>query len=332
MCRLFIENQKIINYLLDIVQNYYNISLNDSNHIKAAAIRVLTYLSANRDAVQQILQEFINNKYLISILLNENNDDEIIQKEMVGFLVQVTTVFIDNNKDKIIVNNDELGSLNGKSLINELVKGLTGILKTTTKNDQIFLMSCAALANISFMNTDSLIKYDTLTIVLNSIRQRFESSMDQSLLKDQIITLLANMSQKHQLIVVSSGGLIFLIQTLLAIDIDNNDNRTMERSKILSIERIQQKIAVALARLGNHKSTAKIIYKLNGVSKLIQLCKEPKQRNYSDTVLLASIAALKRLAQSIGRLPFKELNALDLIDSKLQDIFIQYSIKNESLV
>ncbi|KAH9416616.1 hypothetical protein DERP_009980 [Dermatophagoides pteronyssinus] len=193
-------------------------------------------------------------------------------------------------------------------------------------------MSCAALANISFMNTDSLIKYDTLTIVLNSIRQRFESSMDQSLLKDQIITLLANMSQKHQLIVVSSGGLIFLIQTLLAIDIDNNDNRTMERSKILSIERIQQKIAVALARLGNHKSTAKIIYKLNGVSKLIQLCKEPKQRNYSDTVLLASIAALKRLAQSIGRLPFKELNALDLIDSKLQDIFIQYSIKNESLV
>ncbi|XP_027198684.2 protein inscuteable homolog [Dermatophagoides pteronyssinus] len=333
MCRLFIENQKIINYLLDIVQNYYNISLDDSNHIKAAALRVLTYLSANRDAVQQILQEFINNKYLISILLNENNEEEIIQKEMVGFLVQVTTVFIDNNKDKIIVNNnDELGSLNGKSLINELVKGLTGILKTTTKNDQIFLMSCAALANISFMNTDSLIKYDTLTIVLNSIRQRFESSMDQSLLKDQIITLLANMSQKHQLIVVSSGGLIFLIQTLLAIDIDNNDNRTMERSKILSIERIQQKIAVALARLGNHKSTAKIIYKLNGVSKLIQLCKEPKQRNYSDTVLLASIAALKRLAQSIGRLPFKELNALDLIDSKLQDIFIQYSIKNESLV
>ncbi|KAH7643754.1 inscuteable-like protein [Dermatophagoides farinae] len=323
MCRLFIENQKIINYLLDIVQNYCNVSLSESYQIKAAALRVLTYLSANRDAVRQILREFIGNKCLISMILNET--EEMVQREIVGFLVQVTTVFIDNNKDKII-NMDEMGSLNSKSLINELVNGLTDILKTAI-NDQIFLMACAALANVSFMNTDSLIKYDTLTIVLNSARQRFESS-DQPLLKDQIITLLANMSQKHQLLVVSSGGLIFLIQTLLTVNAIDG----MERTKMLSVERIQQKIAVALARLGTHKSTAKIIYKLNGVSRLIQLCKEPKERNYSDTVLLASIAALKRIAQSIGRLAFKELNACDLIDSKLQDTFIQYSIKNESLV
>ncbi|OTF74081.1 inscuteable-like protein, partial [Euroglyphus maynei] len=317
MCRLFIENQKIINYLLDIVQNYCNVSLNESHQIKAAALRVLTYLSSNRDAVRQILLEFINNKCLISMILNEQ--EEMIQRETVGFLVQVTTFFIDNNKDKIINNNndDEMGSLNSKSLVNELVNGLTDILKTAT-NDQIFLMSCAALANVSFMNTDSLIRYDTLSVVLNSARQRFEST-EQPLLKDQIITLVANMSQKHQLIVVSSGGLIFLIQTLLTVNARNG----MERTQMLSIERIQQKIAVALARLGNHKSTAKIIYKLNGVSRLIQLCKEPKERNYSDTVLLASIAALKRIAQSIGRLPFKELNALDLIDSKLQDTFIQ---------
>lgn len=323
MCRLFIENQKIINYLLDIVQNYCNVSLSESYQIKAAALRVLTYLSANRDAVRQILHEFIGNKCLISMILSET--EEMVQREIVGFLVQVTTVFIDNNKDKII-NMDEMGSLNSKSLINELVNGLTDILKTAI-NDQIFLMACAALANVSFMNTDSLIKYDTLTIVLNSARQRFESS-DQPLLKDQIITLLANMSQKHQLLVVSSGGLIFLIQTLLTVNAIDG----MERTKMLSVERIQQKIAVALARLGTHKSTAKIIYKLNGVSRLIQLCKEPKERNYSDTVLLASIAALKRIAQSIGRLAFKELNACDLIDSKLQDTFIQYSIKNESLV
>ncbi|XP_075588189.1 protein inscuteable homolog [Dermatophagoides farinae] len=323
MCRLFIENQKIINYLLDIVQNYCNVSLSESYQIKAAALRVLTYLSANRDAVRQILREFIGNKCLISMILSET--EEMVQREIVGFLVQVTTVFIDNNKDKII-NMDEMGSLNSKSLINELVNGLTDILKTAI-NDQIFLMACAAIANVSFMNTDSLIKYDTLTIVLNSARQRFESS-DQPLLKDQIITLLANMSQKHQLLVVSSGGLIFLIQTLLTVNAIDG----MERTKMLSVERIQQKIAVALARLGTHKSTAKIIYKLNGVSRLIQLCKEPKERNYSDTVLLASIAALKRIAQSIGRLAFKELNACDLIDSKLQDTFIQYSIKNESLV
>lgn len=322
MCRLFIENQKIIPYLLEIVQNYYNVSLNESHQIKAAAQRVLTYLAANRAAIKQILNELTSNKCLISIILNES--EEMVLRETIGFLVQLTTIFIDN-KDNII-NDSDFGYLNGKALVNELVSGLTEILKTTT-NKEIFLMACAALANISFMNTECLIKFDTVPIVLNSLRQRFE--MEQPLLKDQIITLLANVSQKHQLVIVSSGGLIFLIHTLI--------NETpiecgLERNQMLSVERIQQKIAVALARLGTHRSTAKIIYKLNGLARLVQLCKEAKERNYSDTVLLASLAALKRIAQSIGRQPFKELNATDLIDLKLQDVFLNYSIKNESLV
>ncbi|KPM09282.1 inscuteable-like protein [Sarcoptes scabiei] len=325
MCRLFIENQNIIHYLLDIVQNYCNVSLEEYYQIRAAALRVLTYLSANRDAVKQILIEFTSNKCLISNIFSET--EEIILKETVGFFVQITTIFIDNKDRTIMQNaNDGNSNLSLKSLINGLVEGLTEILKST-ENDQIFLMSCAALANISFMSTESLIKFETVSFILNSSSKRFQSS-DQPLLKDQIITLLANLSQKHQLTVVSSGGLIFLINTLL----EECPRANMEQSRIASMERIQQKIAVALARLGTHKSVAKIIYRLNGVERLIQICKSPKERNYNDTVLLASIAALKRISQSIGKLPFKELKALDLIDSKLQDTFMNYSRENTSLV
>lgn len=318
MCRLFIENQNIIEYLLDIVHNYCHVSLQDLYQVKAAALRVLTYLCANRDAIKQILNEIISKKCLSSMVLNEQED--IILKETVGLLVQITTPFIDS-KDK--VSNCEIWNISTKNLINELVHSLTEIIRTTC-NDQIFLMACAALANITFMNTDSLVKFETLNILITACKQR--QDFDQLLLKDQVITLLANMSHRHPLEVVSSGGLIFLLNALHCETVDQDQNQ------ILAIGRIQQKIAVALARLGTHKSTAKIIYKLNGVAKLVQLCKKPKERHYSDTVLLASIAALKRISQSIGRMAFKELNATDLVDMKLQDSFMQYSMKSESLV
>lgn len=320
MCRLFIENQNIIRYLLDIVHNYCHVSLTDLYQVKAAALRVMTYLCSNRDAIKQILDEIISKKCLSSMVFNES--EEMITKEAVGLLVQITTPFIDS-KDK--QSNSDIWNLSTKTLINELVHSLTEIIKTTN-NNQIFLMACAALANISFMNTECLIKFETLSILINATKQRLD--FDQLLLKDQVITLLANMSQKHPLEVVSSGGLIFLLNSLQS----EPNSVQIDQAAILAIGRIQQKIAVALARLGTHKSTAKIIYKLNGVAKLVQLCKDPKERYYSDTVLLASIAALKRISQSIGRVPFKELNAIDLVDMKLQDSFMQYSMRNESLV
>lgn len=325
MCRLFIENQNIINYLLDIVQNYCNISLQEVHQIKAAALRVLTYLCASRSAIKQIMDEIITNKCLSSLVLNES--EEIILKETVGLLVQLTTPFIDS-KDKQIYS-DELWNVSSKSLINELISCLTEIIKTTG-HDQIFLMACAAIANISFMNTDSLVKFETITHVINAAKRKDE--FDRLLLIDQIITLLANASHKHPLDIVSSGGLMYLLNAL-NIRVDGQGHHYQEdEAEQMAICRIQQKVAVAIARLAAHKSTAKIIFKLNGVHRLVHLCQDARQRNYSDTVLLACIAALKRISQSIGRSPFKELNALDLIDQKLKDSFAQYSHQKESLV
>lgn len=322
ICRIFIENQNIIRYLLEIVENYCNVSEKEVVQIKAAALRVLTYISSNRDAIKEILEQLSSNQCLTSIALKET--DGVILKETVGFLVQLTTPFIDS-KEK---SNDPILNVANKSLICDLVHCLTQIIRNT-RNNQIFLMASAALANITFLNTEALVKFETLSVLVNASRQgqQFETDL---LLQDQIITLLANMAQKHPLEVVSSGGLIFLL-TALHSGMPLSGGQTDEAVEH-AVARIQQKIAVALARLGTNKSCAKIILKLNGVEKLVHLCKNPRERNNSDTVLLASIAALKRLSQSIGRSPFKELNATDLIDLKLQNSFYQYSVRNESLV
>ncbi|KAJ6224551.1 hypothetical protein RDWZM_003096 [Blomia tropicalis] len=317
MCRLLVSDRNIIPYLLNVVQNFQSISSTmDRRAIKSAALRVLTYLCSNNDAIELILSQIGVGQCLSSIVLYE--DDLSFRKEAVGLLVQLTTPFIDSKDDQ---------SFN-RTLINEMTHCLTEIVRTTAStNGQILLMTTAALANISFRDTKSLVKFETLSTVMNVIKQRSDENgdCDELLLHDQLITLLANVAQKEQLEIVSSGGLIFLLDAL------NRETSTYDGNE-LACARIQQKIAVALARLSTHKSTAKIIHRLNGVKRLVQWCKQPRERNYSDTVLLASIAALKRLSQSIGRVPFQELNATDLIDLKLQQSFMLYSTQHESLV
>lgn len=309
MCRLFIESQNIVKYLLEIATSYANVCQQDVQHIKGAALRVLTYLCTSHAAIKDILFEITNLECLRPLVLGET--EECVLKESIGLLVQLTTPCIDIKERTF---NEEVWK--AKWLIGEITTCLAEVIKSTA-NSHIFLAACAAIANVSFMNTEQLVKRDTLAAIINAIKQN--EHFDQILLKDQVVTLLANVSQRHPLEVVSSGGLIFLLNCL---HLETDDSVEDEQAK----SRIQQKVAVALARLGSHRSTAKIIVRLKGVARLVQLCKEPRERNYNNTVLLAAIAALKRISQTIGtKTPFVELDALDLVEQKLQHSFNQYS-------
>ena len=425
MVRLLIEQQQnyhhqngggIIESLLEIVQHYEGGggSGQEAAQIKAAALRVLTYLSSNREAVRAILRALSptsssssspnkrrsSNFSLTAIFesLEANSQtpqknstttststsvDEGLLKEAVGLLVQLTTPFIDSKEQQQQQQRQHKHSsweeadcpLAPKSLINELVAVLTDIARRNSNsnsgsNGQIFLMTAAALANITFLSTETLVKYETLGVLVGAARQLRQHHQQQQnnfnyqrhhhhhhyhyqhqqhqqssehLLQDQIITLLANMAAKHPLEVVSSGGLIYLLDALLhdeeeeevggggEMDFENStittthSNHSNHSAFYANRARVQQKIAVAVARLATNRSCAKIILKLGGIAKLVRLCKCPAERAHSDTVLLAAIAALKRLATSVGRKPFHELGATDLVDEKLQASFQAYS-------
>lgn len=354
MVRLLIEhgNHSIIEHLLEIVQyssanNFNHSTPQEMSQIKAAALRVLTYLSANSDAVRAILRSFSSsrsNKRFFSITsIFESLDDHLekatdegVLKEAVGLLVQLTTPFIDSKERQQQASSEEPETLASKSLLNELVHVLTEIARRNNGNSQIFLMTAAALANITFLSTETLVKYETLGVLVSAARQ-LQNLQDfdggdhnqpsDHLLQDQIITLLANMAAKHPLEVVSSGGLIYLLDALLHEEENYFDQNSFDGSTAFFANRarVQQKIAVAVARLATNRSCAKIILKLGGIAKLVRLCKNPSERAHSDTVLLAAIAALKRLSTSVGRGPFKDLGATDLIDEKLQTSFQTYS-------
>ncbi|RWS14660.1 inscuteable-like protein, partial [Dinothrombium tinctorium] len=321
ICRIFVEMRKVIKRLIEIFAYNYSYSLKINCHLKSAALRVLSYLCINPDAVVQIYENLHFEKDLIANLMNERN--ETVLREASALIVQLTTPFIDYTRNA--KKDQMLAKLLHQVPISSLVLILTNISSYTT-SAEVFLLVCAALANISFFEVEPFIKNETLWLLILKIKQKL--NFNEISIKDQMVTIVANISSKFPLEIVNCGNLIFLINTLqlkplLGMQSENDLN---------AIERIQQKIAVALARLGAHKNVAVLIYRLNGVRRLYELCKDAKERNFSDTVLLASLAALRRISNVIGVFPLQELDALDVINLNFRDSFLSYSCKNESYV
>lgn len=69
-----------------------------------------------------------------------------------------------------------------------------------------------------------------------------------------------------------------------------------------------------------------------GVQRLVRLCKDPKERNSSNSVLVACLAALRKIAASSGNRDLTDLGATELVRNELWDSFQQYSIAHESYV
>lgn len=88
-------------------------------------------------------------------------------------------------------------------------------------------------------------------------------------------------------------------------------------SDLAAMERVHQKTAVALARLALDPSASRTVLRFGGVKQMIDLCKFSNKRNHSDTVLIACLAALRKMAKVIGHETFRHYNALDLIELEL---------------
>lgn len=259
---------------------------------------------------------------MINFLYREKN--EIILREIVGFLVQITTPLIDYTKN---LKKDNILSHFVNSLpIDSLVNGLTNIASTVNSRE-IFLLSAASLANISFYNSHCLIKNETLQGLISTSRKKIELCNDIPV-KDQIITIIANVSSINPLEIVNCGALVYLI-CALQLRYSPSVHTDVELG---AIERIQQKVATALTRLAANKYVASLIYRLDGCHRLVQLCKDSKERNYSDTVLVACLIALRRVCSALGDTPLKDLNAFDLIKLDLKDSFVLYTTQHESYV
>ena len=85
-------------------------------------------------------------------------------------------------------------------------------------------------------------------------------------------------------------------------------------------------------RLCNDPELAQEVVRLDGLSRLVELCKKETARVGSDGVLVACLAAVRKIASIVGPEHFQCLDASELVEPRLLDSFLIFSSKNESFV
>ena len=85
-------------------------------------------------------------------------------------------------------------------------------------------------------------------------------------------------------------------------------------------------------RLCNDSELAQEVVRLDGLSRLVELCKKETARVGSDGVLVACLAAVSKIASIVGAEHFQCLDASELVEPRLLDSFLIFSSKNESFV
>lgn len=86
------------------------------------------------------------------------------------------------------------------------------------------------------------------------------------------------------------------------------------------------------SRLCNDKRLAEEVVRLEGLGRLVELCKNESERVGSDGVLVACLAAVRKIAAAVGPEKFKNLDATELVEPRLLDSFLIFSSRNESFV
>ena len=138
-------------------------------------------------------------------------------------------------------------------------------LSAKTTSAETFLLSTAALANLTFMDSNvvPLLKnFSTAKILVAAInKQQGSSKLNQNLLKkkplsvsiyiqDQVAAVLANMAAHAECRteVVKYGGLPLLLQFLLAEAPVLTEPKPEEYAQMAATERVLQKSAIAISR------------------------------------------------------------------------------------
>uniref|UniRef100_A0AAY4DHT5 INSC spindle orientation adaptor protein n=1 Tax=Denticeps clupeoides TaxID=299321 RepID=A0AAY4DHT5_9TELE len=193
---------------------------------------------------------------------------------------------------------------------------------------EVFLLASAALANITFFDSmacEMLLQLNAIHILLQACRDR--QRVDTPYSKDQVVTIMANLSVLEQAVseVLQEKG----VERLLLLLDEKPSSSSL--SEVAACERVQQKAAVTLARLSRDPDVAQTAVQLHAIPRLIELCRSPAERNNSDSVLVACLAALRRLAAGCP----DSIEASDhqqLIRPRLVDSFLLCSNMEESFV
>lgn len=310
--RIFTEHYPVIKSLINFILLKPNISLIPRLQwvFMGNSLRIISQLCVDSNAVRQICMHTAIEQRLI-ILLNSTNDNVLIS-ETIKLLFQLTQIFTQfKQTDDDVLN---------KRVVDQLVECLTKVLGTTNSRE-IFLLTMAVLSNISFYDCYAFIRYSTLRTILQAFDNRVTNFAEEIAIKDQTLTLLANVSAEFPFHILESDALVYIINSL-----EFCEANTLSKEKFFqALESVQIKAATALGSLANDPTLAQIILNLRGVFNLVLLIKDGRRRNFSPKVLNAAVIALRRIVCCIRSEYLNEddfIECLDLLKSPIEESIV----------
>ncbi|NXC15293.1 INSC protein, partial [Corythaeola cristata] len=293
-------------------------------YVSVALIKDITspYKSCSTLIILQILEEGERSQQVDGILcladiLTDNTHSEATHAEAAAVIAQITSPHLTFTQ--------HLSSFleNMEEIVTALVK-----LCQEASSGEVFLLASAALANITFFDTMSceiLLQLNAMKILLAACSDKH--IVDTPYSRDQVVTILANMSVLDQCAseIIQGNGVELLMEMLFERSSSGNS------AEVAACERVQQKSAVTLARLSRDPEVADAAVKLSCIPRLIKLCRSPTERNNSDSVLVACLAALRRLAV-MSPDGLEDSDFQQLVKPRLVDSFLLCTNMEESFV
>ncbi|XP_031420158.1 protein inscuteable homolog isoform X1 [Clupea harengus] len=282
----------------------------------AQALRTVASICCVEEGINQ-LEKQVDGILCLADILTDESCAEAARAEAAAVVAQITSPHHTSTQHLA-------------SFLESMQDIVTALIKLceTASCGEVFLLASAALANITFFDSmacEILLQLNAIQILLQACCDR--QRVDTPYSKDQVVTILANLSVLEQCAteVLQEKGIERLLLLL------GEKPSSSSPSEGAACERVQQKAAVTLARLSRDPEVAQTAIQLQAVPRLIELCRSPAERNNSDSVLVACLAALRRLAAGCPD-SIEPSDHQQLIKPRLVDSFLLCSNMEESFV
>lgn len=285
------------------------------SYLHPHALRALSSLCGVEEGISQL--EKVDGVLCLADLLTDDTNSEATRAEAAAVVAQITSPHLSFTQ--------HLSSF--LENMEDMVTALINMCKDASSSE-VFLLASAALANITFFDSmacEILLQLNATKILIDACRD--PERVDTPYCKDQIVTILANMATLDQCAseISQENGVELLLELL------HEKSSPGVPAQAGALERVLQKAAVTLARLSKDPSIIHMATKQNCIPRLIELCRSPTERNNSDSVLVACLAALRKLSASCPE-SFEDSDYQQLIKPRLVDSFLLCSNMEESFV
>ena len=203
-----------------------------SMEVKLLSLRAISSICCTIESVRELEQ--CKGIETISDILVNYKTSLTVKVEAAGVLAQITSPWISDNH-----------SIAGlKEQVPTIVDHLTRLARIQA-GDDTFLLVSAALANLTFMESQAVISMQTHGTAKALMKVVNESPFTSLFARDQVVTVIANLATKEdsRQDILAEDGLCFLISLL-----STSPESTQTPAETAAAERVLKKTAIALSR------------------------------------------------------------------------------------